>query len=115
MSNNLDFSSVLHRLSIVLDEEVKALSGKHFGDLSQIIDRKARCLLEISRIVKLMPAEGWITLKTDVQQVLDLLHANERTLAVHLEAATALGEIIKEVLIDQLSDGTYIDTRRAIR
>lgn len=115
MSHVFNFSAVLARLSLVLDDEVKALSAKRFVDLAPIIDRKARCLLEISRTLKATPAEDWIVLEPEVQKIRDLLQANERALAIHLEAATQLGNIIREVLADQSSDGTYADARGAGR
>ncbi|MDP2357199.1 MAG: hypothetical protein Q8M31_14210 [Beijerinckiaceae bacterium] len=115
MSHVLDLSSVLNRLSLVLEEEVLALSEKKFEGLTTIMNRKARCLLEISRTLRSIPLEGWVPLRAEVQKVLDLLHANERALAIHLDAATALGNIIREVLIDQSSDGTYGAARRILR
>lgn len=100
---------------MVLDDEIRALSGKQFEELTKTMERKARCLLEISRILKAGSIDGWSPLKEEIQQVLDLLHANERALSIHLEAATALGKIIREVLVDQSSDGTYGGARRTWR
>ena len=115
VSRTQDLASVINRLAVVLKEEAQTLSEKRYAPLASIMDRKARCLLEMSRISRPQPAEGVRSLRSEIQEVLDLLKSNERLLAIHLEAATQLGCIVREVLADQSSDGTYEDVRKARR
>lgn len=115
MTQHMDLASVLDRLGTILRDEVQSLADKDYSALPQCMDRKARCLLEISRTLRPLTPDGAESLKVEIERVRELLYTNERALAIHLEATTRLGAIVREVLVDQSSDGTYADMRMARR
>lgn len=102
-----DISSSFRRLGCVLQEEIDLLTTRSFDALPGIIERKARILLEITRLSRNAQKEHSEVLSIEVRRVVDLLEVNQRMLSSHLRAATSISQVIRATISDQSWDGTY--------
>ncbi len=107
MQSNPEVSSVFRRLAAVLEDELQLLSAKSFDELSSIIERKSRLLLEITRLGKHLPKDRPGAISEEAQRVIELLDQNQRALSSHLRAATSISHLIQSTISDQAWDGTY--------
>lgn len=98
----------LERLEEMIDEETAALESNQPIDLDDIIRRKSRSLLELTRIVRALPEEGVAgSMRPDVARLRGRLIHNQDLLKIHLGAVQEISALISGVLREAESDGTY--------
>lgn len=101
-------ATALDRIESVLAAEEAVLSGSGDIDLEDVNHRKSHCLLELTRISRMLPREGVSPeLVTRIEAIRDRLLENRETLRTHLAAAQEISRVLTEALGDAESDGTY--------
>jgi flagellar biosynthesis/type III secretory pathway chaperone len=101
-------ASILDRLETVLGEETRALTAGISIDVGQFTRRKNQLLLELTSAHRTCnKAELESALAPRARQLKALMQANEKALAIHLEAARQVSQIIVEAMQKAESDGTY--------
>lgn len=98
----------IQRLEAVLHEEIEALRRHDFSGLAAFTDRKARCLLELTRG---RAAEGIsedrARLRSRLVATKWALLESERLLALHLRATNHVAGLLARELAVGQADGTY--------
>lgn len=101
-------ANALTRLEEVISEETTALEARHSIDLQEFNRRKSRSLLELTRIIRGLPAN---VMDDGLHQRLDRLrlglNRNKELLRIHLAAAQEIAEVLAGAIGEAESDGTY--------
>ena len=102
------FHAVVDRLQGIVAAETDALDRRVPVDIGAVTRQKRQGLLELSRLMRAMPA---VRQKDEVQARLAALAAalehNQAVLDVQLRAVRGVAEIVAQVMRDAESDGTY--------
>jgi CBS-domain-containing membrane protein len=108
-SNHLPaLDHALRRLEEMIDQETEALEAHRPIDLDDIVRRKSRSLLELTRIARAMSPEGTGSRqRADLARIREKLVQNHDVLKIHLSAVHEISGAIAGVLRDAESDGTY--------
>jgi ATP-dependent protease HslVU (ClpYQ) peptidase subunit len=99
---------VLARLEEVLSEENAALGRNDLSNLAAFTERKAHCLVELTRAVRSIPHGGASDrLSKKLQALCAVLDTNRKLLASRLRAVADISAILSRTLNCATSDGTY--------
>lgn len=99
--------SAIEHLEETIDAENAAFEAREPFDLDEINRRKSRCLLELSRAARAVPAGGDATLAARVAGLKSKLERNCYILSVQLAAAQEVASILDQAMREAESDGTY--------
>ncbi|MDB5648670.1 MAG: hypothetical protein JWL62_190 [Hyphomicrobiales bacterium] len=96
------------RLSQVIEEETLVVSSLGHVDFERLNHQKNYGLLELTRAMRVLPAnEQGGHLATHLRRLRDLLAENARVLELHRHAADEIASLIASNIEDASSDGTY--------
>lgn len=98
---------VLQRLEETIAEEQKSLEAQDLTRLSEFSQRKARCLLELTRYMRLKPVRPIDGLGHRLADVRAQLDRNKQLLSIHANAARSIAALLEDALQAADSDGTY--------
>lgn len=102
------FIAIMDRLEVILDLETRALRRHDHASLSEGARQKRQGLLELDRIMR---ALGGSIPSADIVARLarfrEKVAGNQAALAIELEAAAAVTNIITRAIREADSDGTY--------
>jgi predicted Ser/Thr protein kinase len=101
-------TSSIERLEDTLDQETALLEAHKAVDFNDFNRRKSRSLLELSRIVRGLPARiANDELGRRLESVRAKLAQNQDLLRVHLAAVQEIADVLAGALREAESDGTY--------
>ena len=107
-STSQSHDAVLVRLESVLMEENAALRRHDFDGIRAHTERKAQCLVELTRAVRATtPGQTRDSLSAKLQVLRSSLQVNKQLLALHLRAVADVSEVLLQTLNCADSDGTY--------
>lgn len=96
------------RLVEVIDQETAALRSRQPFDHKDYNTRKAHCLLEFDRALRLLdgqkPDDTTIKMLSVLREKLEL---NQQVLSIHVEAVREIAGVIADTIREADSDGTY--------
>ena len=106
-------AGIFQRLMSIIAEEVQSLQRHDLSGMPQFSDRKAHCLLELTRLARISSTMA----KTDtaIQQLAQLrqaLAANQSLLRIHLQAAGEIAQLLSDAMHRVDCDGTYSPSQR---
>lgn len=99
--------SAIDHLEDALDTETTAFETREPLDIVESNRRKSRCLLELSRAARELPAVVDRELVERVAGLKKKLERNSYVLSVQLAAAQEVAAILDRAMRDAESDGTY--------
>jgi hypothetical protein len=98
----------LDRLEEVVDQENAALRAHRDIDLADVNRRKSCALLELTRLVRALPAgAGGTPVRARIERLRAKLVGNQELLRTNLSAMREIAELLAGVARDAESDGTY--------
>lgn len=102
-------SGALDRLEETIDLETAALQGGTVVDLDEFNRRKSQSLLELSRVMRVLPPARPIDadIAARLSTMQDKLLRNQAALEVHLAAVREIADTVSHAIQDAESDGTY--------
>lgn len=100
---------VIQRLEEVVDQETAALKSRKAVDLKDFNDRKSHALLDLTRALRQMQANGAVhsQLERRLGSLRAKLEVNRQVLKMHLEAVREVSTTLADAIREQDSDGTY--------
>jgi len=99
--------SAIDRLEETIDAETTAFETHTPFDIEETNRRKSRCLLELSRAVRVLPPGEDAALAERVAGLKQKLERNSYVLSVQLAAAQEVASILDRAMREAESDGTY--------
>lgn len=100
--------SAIDRIEEVVKIETAALDTNVAVDFQDLNRRKSQCLLELTRISRMLPREGVDeTLLARISSLREQLQKNHDLLQVHLSATQEISRVLTVALGEAESDGTY--------
>ena len=102
-----DPAPAITRLIKVLDDEKGALHVRDYIALADICEHKVRCLVELSSLLRTSPPEERDVHRRALDDVKQRLEDSEALLRTHIHAAGAVSAMIRDVIEEASSDGTY--------
>lgn len=100
--------AVIDRLQGVVTAETEALTRHVPIDIDLVTRQKRQGLLELSRLIRAMPAAGQHEeARARLAGLADALDRNQAALDVQLRAVRDVAEIVAKVMREAESDGTY--------
>lgn len=106
------FQSAAARLEEIIDHETAALAERRAVDLDEINRLKSRSLLELTRLIRVLPEDVGDRLSETVLPLHRKLLRNQAVLRLHLEAVQEIAGLLANTLGEFESDGTYEMARR---
>lgn len=102
------FNAVVDRIEQVVVRETDALSRRAPVDVGATVRQKRQGLLELTRLMRAMPATGpQGEARARLARLATLLDRNQAVLDGHLRAVREVADIVAKVMRDAESDGTY--------
>jgi flagellar biosynthesis/type III secretory pathway chaperone len=98
---------IVSRLCKTLDDEKATLHSRDYKALDVICEQKVRCLVELNRISSSAGSEDHASLRNLLDQARQALQENELLLRIHVQAVGAVSAMLKDVIEEEASDGTY--------
>lgn len=98
---------MIARLEAVLNDETRSLRN---GTVTSLLDSsmaKSQGILDLGRALRSVPAYDVLSVTTILARLRTAAEQNRYTLALHVEAARSVAEIITRAMRDAESDGTY--------
>lgn len=100
--------AVIDRLLGVVTAETEALTRRVPIDIDTVTRQKRQGLLELSRLMRAMPAIGRKEeARARLSMLAEALDRNQAALDVQLRAVHGIAEIVAKVMREADSDGTY--------
>jgi hypothetical protein len=106
-------AGIFQRLMSIIAEEVQSLQRHDLSGMPQFSDRKAHCLLELTRLAR--TSSTMVKTDTAMQQLAQLrqaLAANQSLLRIHLQAAGEIAQLLSDAMHRVDGDGTYSPSKR---
>jgi hypothetical protein len=104
----LALKSAIDRIEEVVRIETTGLDTNAAVDFQDLNRRKSQCLLELTRISRVLPREGVDeALLSRISALREQLQKNQELLQVHLSATQEISRVLTVALGEAESDGTY--------
>ncbi len=101
------FEGALDRLEDAIDLETSTLEARRPSDFQEFNRLKSRSLLELTRLMRALPAGADEGLREPIARLRDKLVRNQAVLKLHLDAVQEIAGLLVNALGESESDGTY--------
>lgn len=107
MAKHNDLGLIIRRLVKELESEKEIVARKDYAALEIVYEQKVRCLSEMERILRRAATEDFASAKVELAELKNALSDSETLLRAHLNAASGLCAMLREIIAEEASDGTY--------